>query len=131
LIDGRFPDYERVIPKKLDHVILMNRESLIDVVNRISILTHEKFRGIRLMLKPGTMIVSASNPEQEEATEEIEIDYSGPEMEIGFNATYLSDALEALGSETVELNFQDTTSSCLLRAPNEDQTIYVLMPLRL
>jgi DNA polymerase-3 subunit beta len=131
LIDGRFPDYERVIPKKLEHSILINRETLIDIVKRVSILTNEKFRGIRLVLKPGTLTVLASNPEQEEATDEIEIDYAGPEMEIGFNATYLSDAMEALSSETVEIDLQDTTSSCVVKAPKANDTIYVLMPLRL
>lgn len=131
LIDGRFPDYERVIPKKLEHNILLNRETLIDIIRRVAILTNEKFRGIRLILKSGLLTVSGSNPEQEEATEEIEIDYVGPEMEIGFNATYLLDAMEALSSETVEIDLQDTNSSCVVKAPKEEDTIYVLMPLRL
>jgi DNA polymerase III subunit beta len=131
LIDGRFPDYSRVVPVNPPHTVQASREALRAALHRTAILSNEKFRGIRLALKPGALTLQAHNPEQEEAEEEIELSYSGDEMEIGFNVNYLMDALAAVEGDTVELGFTDSNSSCLLRAPTSNDTKYVVMPMRL
>jgi DNA polymerase-3 subunit beta len=131
LIDGRFPDYERVIPSKATNVVKADRELLRHALQRTGILSNEKYRGIRLELTPGTVTISANNPEQEEATETVELDYAGEEMEIGFNVNYLLDALGAVGSESVELHITDSNSSCLIVSPETDHVRYVVMPMRL
>lgn len=131
LIDGRFPDYGRVIPANPNKIVELDRESLRSALNRAAILSNEKFRGIRVILRPNTLVLQAHNPEQEEAEEELELNYSGEELEIGFNVTYLLDALSAIESPTVELGFTDANSSCLLRAPGRTDSKYVVMPMRL
>lgn len=131
LIDGRFPDYQRVIPHNTDKVVLANREGLRQAVLRTSILTNEKYRSIRLQLEPNSLRVMAHNPEQEEAEEEVPVDYSGPNLEIGFNATYILDALQAVDDENVEIHLSDTNSCCLISAPGSNDSKYVVMPMRL
>ena len=131
LIDGRFPDYGRVVPANPPKVLLVNRDALRAALNRTAILSNEKFRGIRVVLKPGTLVLQAHNPEQEEAEEELELNYSGDEMEIGFNVNYLLDALGAIASAEVELGFTDANSSCLLQATSATDSKYVVMPMRL
>lgn len=131
LIDGRFPDYERVIPKGSDAPMLADRVQLADGLNRIRILANEKYKGVRVELKPGSVTVQAHNPEQEEAEEEIEVQYDGAAMEIGFNVEYLIAALRALDSETVRLEFRDAASSCLIQDPELRDCKYVVMPMRL
>ena len=131
LIDGRFPDYERVIPRESDHAILADREVLKSGLSRASILSNEKFRGIRLILKEGLLTAVAHNPEQEEAEEEIEIDYSGSSMEVGFNVSYLLDVLGVMRSDVVRIDLVDANSSCLIRVPDEEGSRYVVMPMRL
>ena len=131
LIDGRFPDYQRVIPHNTDKVVLANREGLRQAVLRTSILTNEKYRSIRLQLEPNSLRVMAHNPEQEEAEEEVPVDYSGPNLEIGFNATYILDALQAVDDENVEIHLSDTNSCCLISAPGSNDSQYVVMPMRL
>ena len=131
LIDGRFPDYQRVIPQNTDKVVVADREGLRQAVLRTSILTNEKYRSIRLQLEPNALRVLAHNPEQEEAEEEVAVDYSGASLEIGFNATYILDALQAVADDSVEIHLSDSNSCCLIHAPGIEDCKYVVMPMRL
>ena len=131
LIDGRFPEYERVIPQDTSNALLADRGSFRAALQRTAILSNEKYRGIRLVIRDGNMVLQAHNPEQEEAEEELEIEYDGDEIEIGFNVNYLLDALGAIESETVNLAVVDSNSSCLLTEPGKDDCRYVVMPMRL
>lgn len=131
LIDGRFPDYERVIPQGGDKFLVADRQSLKEALTRTAILSNEKYRGIRLTLAPGLLSLQAHNPEQEEAEEELELDYDGGELEIGFNVTYLMDALGAVQGESVKLALADSNSSCLIEEPGNASARYVVMPMRL
>jgi DNA polymerase-3 subunit beta len=131
LIDGRFPEYERVIPQDTSNQLTTDRESFRGALQRTAILSNEKYRGIRLIIKSDGLLLQAHNPEQEEAEEEVEISYSGDDIEIGFNVNYLLDALGAIESEQIELAVVDGNSSCLLREPGNDESKYVVMPMRL
>lgn len=131
LIDGRFPDYDRVIPETGRNVITADRDALRHALQRAAILSNEKFRGVRLELRKNSVRVQANNPDQEEAEDQLEVDYSGQEMDIGFNVNYLVDALAAIESEQVELGLLDANSSCVLRAPGDTSSLYVVMPMRL
>ena len=131
LIDGRFPDYQRVIPQNTDKTVVANREDLRQAVLRTSILTNEKYRSIRLQLEPNVLRVLAHNPEQEEAEEEVSVEYAGAPLEIGFNATYVLDALQAVADESVEIRLSDANSCCLIHAPGNSDCKYVVMPMRL
>ncbi|MDJ0927024.1 MAG: DNA polymerase III subunit beta [Gammaproteobacteria bacterium] len=131
LIDGRFPDYERVIPKPDKNILSADREDLRHALQRAAILSNEKYRGVRLELNGGRIVIQANNPDQEEAQDEIEADYKGDEFEIGFNVNYVLDALGAVESDSVEIGFVDANSSCLIHAPGVEQTQYVVMPMRL
>ena len=131
LIDGKFPDYERVIPATLKNVVTLNRATLLQSMVRAAILTNEKFRGVRLVLTPGSMKIMAANAEQEEAQEEIEVDYSGDSIDVGFNVGYLLDVLNNSSVEAVEWGFNDANSSALLTIPGNDRFKYVVMPMRI
>jgi DNA polymerase-3 subunit beta len=131
LIDGRFPDYGRVVPEKPEYMMHADRNGLRSALQRAAILSNEKYRGIRLELSENRLVMQANNPEQEEATEELEVEYSGPEMEIGFNVSYLLDALGAVDSDAVELGLSDANSSCLITNVGDAQTKFVVMPMRL
>lgn len=132
LIDGKFPDYERVIPKPKENTLKASRELLRQALQRAAILSNEKYRGIRLELGDSMLRLQANNPDQEEARDEIEVEYSGQPMEIGFNVNYLLDALAAVESDQVELGFVDPNSSCLITAVgNTGGSRYVVMPMRL
>ena len=131
LIDGRFPDYERVIPDKAPNLIKAERELLRHALQRTGILSNEKYRGVRLELADGNATLSANNPEQEEATESVELDYQGDNLEIGFNVNYLLEALGAIDSAEVELHVTDSNSSCLIISPENERVKYVVMPMRL
>ena len=131
LVDGRFPDYERVIPRETDNRVVASREALRAGLSRASILSNEKFRGIRLILKKNLLTAVAHNPELEEAEEEIEVEYSGAAVEVGFNVSYLLDVLGVMRSDTVRLDLIDAQSSCLLQAPEDATSRYVVMPMRL
>jgi DNA polymerase-3 subunit beta len=131
LIDGRFPDYERVIPSKAPNLIKADRELLRHALQRTGILSNEKYRGVRLELANGSVTISANNPDQEEATETVELEYQGDPMEIGFNVNYLQDALAAADSDEVELHVTDSNSSCLIVSPGVEHVKYVVMPMRL
>ncbi len=131
LIDGRFPDYNKVIPSNQSKIISLEKESFKETLQRTAILSNEKYRGIRFEIKSKVMKVSAHNPEQEEAQEEIPIDYDGEEMEIGFNSNYIVDAVSALQTKEVEFALSDANSSSTICSPGDKQTKYVVMPMRL
>lgn len=131
LIDGRFPEYERVIPKESSNELKADRNEFRGALQRTAILSNEKYRGIRLVIRDSGVILQAHNPEQEEAEEELEVEYSGEDIEIGFNVNYLLDALGAVEGDQVTLSVQDSNSSCLIRQPGNEDTTFVVMPMRL
>jgi DNA polymerase-3 subunit beta len=131
LIDGRFPEYGRVIPNSPPRVIASIRDDLSSALQRAKILANEKYRGIRFALKPNALVIQAHNPEQEEAEEEVEVAYEGEEIEIGFNVDYLLQALAAVDSAEVHVGLTDGNSSCLIRAAQDGSARYVVMPMRL
>jgi DNA polymerase-3 subunit beta len=131
LIDGRFPEYSRVIPAAPGAAIRADRDVLRRALQRTAILSNEKYRGIRINVRNNAITVQAHNPEQEEAEEEIEVSYSGDELEVGFNVNYLLDALAAIDGQEVELGLTDSNSSCLIRSPGNSSARYVVMPMRL
>jgi DNA polymerase-3 subunit beta len=131
LIDGRFPEYSRVIPAAPAAAIRADRDVLRQALLRTAILSNEKYRGIRVAVKRNLMILQAHNPEQEEAEEEIEVGYEGQDLEVGFNVNYLLDALAAIDGQEVELGLTDSNSSCLIRSPGNASARYVVMPMRL
>ncbi len=131
LIDGRFPEYERVIPQDTSNQLSADRDLLKGALQRTAILSNEKYRGIRLIIRDNSVVLQAHNPEQEEAEEEIEVAYKGDDIEIGFNVNYLLDALGAIEASEVTLSVVDSNSSCLLREPGNEDCKYVVMPMRL
>lgn len=131
LIDGRFPDYETVIPIGADREVRVDRESLRASLQRAAILSNEKYRGVRVEVTPGQLKISAHNPEQEEAQEEIEADTQVSDLAIGFNVNYLLDALSALRDEHVVIQLRDSNSSALVREAGSEKSRHVVMPLRL
>lgn len=132
LVDGRFPDYDRVLPRGTTRTVLAERDELRQALARASILSNEKFRGVRLLLSDSQLRILANNPEQEEAEEQVAVDYSGGDMEIGFNVTYLLDVLNVVKGDKVKLSLTDSNSSALIDelAENGDSQ-YVVMPMRL
>ncbi len=131
LIDGRFPDYQRVIPELSETPVFADREELKNSLTRASILSNEKYRGVRIIFNSDSLRALAHNPEQEEAEEELEVEYKGDEIEIGFNVSYLLDTLSIIKSEKVKLSVLDPNSSCLILPEDESQCQYVVMPMRL
>ena len=131
LIDGKFPDYDRVIPESGEFFVIADREKLRQSLTRASILSNEKYRGVRIILEKGVLRALAHNPEQEEAEEELEIEYEGQDLEIGFNVSYLLDALGTVKTKNVRITIKDPNSSCLLLPDNEEKCKYVVMPMRL
>jgi DNA polymerase-3 subunit beta len=131
LVEGKFPDYNRVIPKNHKNSVIMGRAPLLSSLQRAAILTSEKFKGVRINIEPGSLRIASSNAEQEEAKEELEIDYNGDAIEIGFNVTYLVDALANMGSEMIKLELQDTAASALFTVPDQPGFKYVVMPMRI
>jgi len=131
LIDGRFPDYEAVIPLGADKEVQLGREVLRGALQRAAILSNEKYRGVKLEVSTNKLRIVAHNPEQEEAVEELEARTNTNELGVGFNVNYLLDALNALQGEEVLLCLRDGNSSCLLRAPASERSRHVIMPLRL
>lgn len=131
LIDGRFPEYERVIPQDSSNELRAEGAVLRGGLQRTAILSNEKYRGIRLIIRDDAVVLQAHNPEQEEAEEELEVNYSGDDIEIGFNVNYLLDAIAAVDGDEVALSVVDSNSSCLIRAPGKDDCKFVVMPMRL
>ena len=131
LIDGRFPDYHRVIPKDANKSLIIDREIFRQALTRTSILSNEKYRGVRLDISKNNLKIQAHNPEQEEAVDEIEVTYDNEPLEIGFNVTYLLDVLSAVESDAIEFLLNDANSSALIHKPGIDDCRYVVMPMRL
>jgi len=131
LIDGRFPDYEKVIPANLDKHVLIQRADLIDILSRAAILSNEKFRGVSLAVSNNTLKVSSHNPDQEHASDEMEVQYSSDNIEIGFNVNYLMEALKACDSKMIDLGLLDPNTSCTFHAEDNNETLYLIMPMRL
>jgi DNA polymerase-3 subunit beta len=131
LIDAKFPEYGRVIPANPNRILVAEREELRQALQRTAILSNEKYRGVRLTARPNLLIVQAHNPEQEEAEDQVEVIYEGEEVEIGFNVTYLLEALAAIEDEKIQIGLTDSGSSCLIHAPGSTHTRYVVMPMRL
>ncbi|MDO6680848.1 MULTISPECIES: DNA polymerase III subunit beta [unclassified Oceanobacter] len=131
LVDGKFPDYTRVIPKNGTNVMLADRQELRQVFARTAILSNEKYRGVRLVLAPDLLQVFANNPEQEEAEESVAVHYSGDSLEMGFNVAYLLDVMSVISNENVKLTLSDANSSALLEEPEGGDSLYVVMPMRL
>ncbi|MCH1921123.1 DNA polymerase III subunit beta [Shewanella sp. A3A] len=131
LVDGRFPDYRRVLPKGGDKVVIASRNSLKQSLTRASILSNEKFRGVRIQLSDSLLKINANNPEQEEAEEIVDVEYNGPALEIGFNVSYLLDVLNSLKSDDVRITLSDGNSSALIENHVEEDSMYVVMPMRL
>ena len=131
LVEGKFPDYNRVIPKNHKNHITLGRTTLLASLQRAAILTSEKFKGVRMNFAPGTLGIASSNAEQEEAKEELDIDYGGDSFEIGFNVGYLMDVLANMGQDMVTVSLQDANSSALITNPEYEGFKYVVMPMRI
>ena len=131
LVDGKFPEYERVLPKSADKTIVGERLELRQAFTRTAILSNEKYRGVRLKLSADTLDITANNPEQEQAEEVVAVEYQGDELEVGFNVSYLLDVLSVLDGDKIRLSLSDSASSALLEEAEEGDSLYVVMPMRL
>ncbi len=131
LIDGKFPDYERVIPQNHTKVVTLGRSTLLQSLLRVAILTNDKFRGVRIVLAPGSLKIISSNAEQEEAQEELEVAYNDDPLDVGFNVTYLLDVLNNVSVDSVDIRLADANSSALITLPGNDRFKYVVMPMRI
>lgn len=131
LVDGRFPDHRRVLPKETTKAVTANKDVMKKAFSRASILSNEKFRGVRLNLSNGELKITANNPEQEEAEEIVDVNYQGEELEIGFNVAYLIDVMNALKTDEVKFNLSDSSASALIEDATNSTALYVIMPMRL
>lgn len=131
LINAQYPDYEKLIPRTIENTAIASREALKQAFARASILSNEKFRGVRLQLDRDMLRILANNPEQEEAEEIVHLDYQGNNMEIGFNVAYLCDVLSTIASENIRCSFTGPNGVALIEAIEKDDSLYVVMPMRL
>ena len=131
LVDGKFPEYRKVVPTNADQTLVGDRESLRHAFQRAAILSNEKYRGVRLQLDADQLTIQANNPEQEEAEEVVGVDYSGNQIEIGFNVSYLQDIMAAIDTDSVRISLSDASSSALIEGDGADDALYVVMPMRL
>jgi DNA polymerase-3 subunit beta len=131
LVEGKFPDYHRVIPSGYTKAIVVARDAWASALARASILTSEKFKGVRFTLTDGALKIQTTNAEQEEAVEELDVDYTGDALDVGFNVTYLLDVLSNLKTENVRAEFGDANSSALISVPDDERFKYVVMPMRI
>jgi len=131
VIDGKFPDYTRVIPVGHQNKFTVDRMTVLLAMQRASILSNEKYRGIRMVLGMNSLCLISTNSEQEEAEEELEVNYTGDSLDIGFNVTYLIDVLNNITNPEVVFSFADANSSCLVTIPNDEDYKYVVMPMRI
>ena len=131
LVEGKFPDYTRVVPKAYKNNFTISREALLRSLQRAAIMTSDKFKGVRCMIAPGSLKISSTNADQEEAVEELEIDYGGDSIDIGFNVTYLLDVLNNLKCDSVSVSLGDANSSALITLPDDANFKYVVMPMRI
>lgn len=131
LVDGKFPDYERVLPRNGDKVVLGNREELRQAFARTSILSNEKYRGVRFVVTKDLVTITANNPEQEEAEEQVVVEYDSDTIEVGFNVSYLLDITNVISTDNLKITLIDSNSSALVEEPEQSDSIYVVMPMRL
>lgn len=131
LVEGKFPDYQRVVPAANTKVFAINREDLMHALQRAAILTTDKFKGVRMLLGTGTLKINSTNADQEDAQEELEIGYEGEPLDIGFNVNYLLDVLANLKNDEVSFSLGDALGSALITMPNSDKFKYVVMPMRI
>lgn len=131
LVDGRFPDYRRVMPQSTNKVLLANCDELRQCFSRAAILSNEKFRGVRVNLADSEMRITANNPEQEEAEEVLDVNFAGDAIEIGFNVSYILDVLNTLRCDNVRISMSDANASALVENAEDDSAMYVVMPIRL
>ncbi|MGE0615724.1 MAG: DNA polymerase III subunit beta [Bacteriovoracia bacterium] len=131
LIEGEYPDYKQVIPKAVDRSAFVDREALTAAVRRVSLLAHEKSRGIKFAVENGMMVITSSNPDMGEAREELDIEYKGEPVEIGFNAKYLLDCLPVLQSSKVEFKFKDRLNPGVFQGAEQKSHTYIVMPMRI
>jgi DNA polymerase III subunit beta len=131
LVDGKFPDYERVLPMGGDKVVLGNRDDFKQAFVRTAILSNDKYRGVRFVIENGVLTVTANNPEQEEAEEQVFVEYEGEPLEVGFNVSYLLDVTQVIDSDAMSITMADNNSSALIKDPSNNDSIYVVMPMRL
>ena len=131
MVEGKFPDYTKVIPAAYQNAFTVNRVTLLQALQRAAILSNEKFRGVRMVLTKDSVRVISSNSEQEEAQEEVEIKYDGDAIDIGFNVSYLLDVLNNLNSQEIECSFGDSNSSGVFTLPGNQEFKYVVMPMRI
>jgi DNA polymerase-3 subunit beta len=131
LVDGRYPDYNRVIPTTGKNILIASKDALKQSLQRTAILSNEKYRGVRLSASNNVLKLMANNPEQEEAQDELEVAYVGQEIEVGFNISYLLDVINVLESENVKISLTNNVSSILLNDPEDSKAVYVVMPIRL
>jgi len=131
LIDGKYPDYEKVFPSGDPHPLIVGKEELQSALSRASVLSNEKYRGVRFELSKGSLKLTANNPEQESAEEVLEVEYKGNDIEVGFNIGYLIDVLGTLEEEAVKFDFFGEDSSCVIKEPGSEKEVYVIMPMRL
>jgi DNA polymerase-3 subunit beta len=131
LVDGRFPDYRRVLPRNGDKIFLTNKDTLRQVLSRASILSNEKFKGVRLNFSDSLLKITANNPEQEQAEEELEIDFPYGDLEVGFNVSYVLDVLSAIKDDQVKFTLADANSSVVIEGADSGEALYVVMPMRL
>lgn len=131
LVDGKFPDYERVLPRGGNKVVFGPRTELKQAFGRTAILSNEKYRGVRVLLDEGVVTIVANNPEQEEAEEKVAVDYTGDSLEMGFNVSYLQDVANVISADQIKITLSDANSSALLEEPEDSDSLYVVMPMRL
>jgi DNA polymerase-3 subunit beta len=131
LVEGKFPDYNRVIPRNHQNIVVLGRQALLSALQRAAIMTTDKFKGVRLSLEPGVLRLAANNADQEEAVDELDIEYNGNVIEMGFNVTYLMDALTNMSQDMVRIELADGNSSALLTIPDNEHFKYVVMPMRI
>lgn len=131
LVDGAYPDYDRVLPKGGDKIVVADRAELKQAFGRAAILSNEKYRGVRILLSEGSIKMVANNPEQEEAEEEVTVTYSGEDLEIGFNVSYLLDVLNVITGSKVRITLSNSNSSALVEDAADGSAVYVVMPMRL
>jgi DNA polymerase-3 subunit beta len=131
LIDGKFPEFKGVLETELNVFITINRTEFIDTLNRVAVLTTDRFKGVKLALETGVLRITANNPEQEEAVEELEIDYKGDSIETGYNISYLIEAARVVNTDTVELHLQGNDGICIIKQPEDDRSTWLIMPMRI
>ena len=131
LVEGKFPDYNRVIPRNHTNIVVLGRTALLSALQRAAIMTSEKFKGVRLNVEPGVLRVASSNADQEEAVDELDVEYNGDDIEIGFNVSYLIDALTNMTQDMVRVELADGNSSALVTIPDNEHFKYVVMPMRI